>query len=291
MSRLFIKPDWFKSFVFIGDMHVPGGAVGQPGILTHRLDKAFAGLRALPTPDCFVQVGDTVADGNPTQDAVAKSYLDTLQAPYWTAYGNHDNYGGIRTRGDWAAFWGYPDVVYKVDRPGPGVRLVMLPFDPTPADYITAAGLVDGSPYPVILVPHEPMQNTVLDPSPTYGLQYSSATAGFFTTPDASFRGFIDAHPNIKAVVAGHTHSAIDTPGFAAVFNTGTRNVPIVNASSIFYIGQASKGQWADYMPAIVLTWKGTAIDVRYRMLGSGTWAAPDAANPAQRVTTLPTPA
>jgi 3',5'-cyclic-AMP phosphodiesterase len=289
MPRTWPQPyvDNSKVIQVIGDTHVTGQ------IAAGRFQKAIndmLGGSMLPTPSAALHVGDITDPGNTTEDAQAKAFLDQLPWPYFVNYGEHDNFQGNRAAGDaeYLASWNLPARAHSNDYGW--FRAIALPPDPPQAEIDAAGAFAASSSLPCVLVSHRPIRGSLPGgTSPTYGTQPNTTNAGLYNSTDVAYQAMLNAQPNIKVVVCGHSHSAVDAPGNASLISVGARSVIQVNAGALAYTN-TSKGATSDYLPGAYLVWRANlnAVDVWFREHGCGVWIS----GPGNtKVTTIAIPA
>lgn len=274
MSRPWPHPykDAAKVIHVIGDSHVTGA------IAVNRFQKVIndvLGGSMLPAaPTASLHVGDVTDPGSVAEDAQAKAFLDQLPWPYFVNYGEHDNFSGNRAAGDaeYLADWNLPARVHSTDYGW--FRAIALPPDPLQAEIDAAGAFAASSSLPCVLVSHRPIRGSLPGgTSPTYGTQPNTTNAGLYNSTDVAYQAMLNAQPNIKVVVCGHSHSAVDAPGNASLVSVGSRSVIQVNAGAIAYTN-TSKGATSDYLPTAYIIWHDAAqtVEIRFREHGAGVW-------------------
>ena len=138
---------------------------------------------------------------------------------------------------------------------------------------------------PCFIICHEPLANTVVGNTTGAGAVWSSAEASFHIHPDTEIRAILNAQPNAKAWISGHTHSPVDTPGFIKSESVGTRSVIAINCASTDYVGRTR--EWYDPIITLFMTYTGSALEIRFRNHGAGIWDTLG----GSRVVTMPIPA
>lgn len=284
-ARSSIFPDESRTIHFLGDIHCRPA----PEIQT-RLDKVTFDLnsRQVPTPAAHIQVGDTVDNGgDATQDPIAQTFFASVTDATWRALpGNHDVYQNSRTIAQWAASIGSPAMETPWTWDFSWVRVIGVgsfdgangdqPYLPqTQLDYLDSA--LSGTTKDCWVVSHAPLKDTVLGPTSGDGQQWSSAESFFWThgplsnsADDSAIRTILGNHSNAKAWICGHTHSAIDAPGFFTTLSLGGHNVAHINTSAIYYIGRTV--EIYDPIRSLYVTKTSTGLDIRIRNHGARSW-------------------
>ena len=270
----------------IGDVHAGVNLVPPP---TNELKRAIvtADVKKLPKPLARIQAGDIV-DSVAAQDGAAISWMKGLGGPWYTTLGNHDIWLDSRTSAQWAAAYGLASKNYAVDLGF--AKLIFVGHDggyayPLTLNATTRTWLNDqlaNAGKQCFIVCHEPLANTVVGDQTKV---WSSAEAGFQIYPDTEIRAILNAQPNAKAWISGHTHSPIDTPGFIKSESVGTRSIISINCSALLYTGRTS--EWHDPLITLFMTYTGSNLEFRFRNHGAGIWDAVG----GSRVVTMPIPA
>lgn len=278
-TRPWPYPDMSKTIHFIGDPH-------YGGTLSARLAKVKADLDRVPAPLCHVSVGDLVHD-SANMNAPAAAWMEALDAPWYSALGNHDILDNFQTPAQWAAAIGMPGKNYTVD-----LGLVLLVF-------VGPDGLAEGDSVTITLsqatldwldaqltaatkdcwvVCHAPLKDTVVGST---SVVWSSAEAAFYAEPNTSIRTILNNRTRAKAWISGHTHSPTTTTDFLKTENVGSRTIAAINCSGLQYVGRTN--EWYDDLKTLYLTKTDSGIEVRVRNHGGGVWGAINGA----KVTTL----
>jgi 3',5'-cyclic AMP phosphodiesterase CpdA len=191
--------------VQLSDLHV--GAAWGGGDPLARVGDAVAAVRALPEgPDAVVVSGDLTENAAPAEYEAVREALAPLGVPLLVLPGNHDGRGPLRE-----AFGvdgeGEERIDYAVDL-GP-LRLVALDstvpgevpgaLDPPTLAWLDAE-LAAAPGRPTLLAMHHPPLSTGI---PTWDAINLSAAER------EALGEVIARHPQLKAVVGGHLHSAI----------------------------------------------------------------------------------
>lgn len=270
-----------KVIQVIGDTHVGWMATG-------RFQKAIDDAKALGlTPTAALMVGDIVEDGLDAQDAAAKPFFDQLPWPYFLSYGEHDGLNAGRPDSSYLTNWSLPSKTHYADFGW--FRAIACPTHPTQAELDTIQATAAATGLPCVLVSHRPIRGSLPGgTSPTYGVQPNTNNTGLYNPLDDEYKAMLNASPNIKVIVCGHTHGALDAAGNASLINVGTRSVIQVNAGAYAYTN-TSKGATSDYIPGVYLFWRDSlrSVEIRFREHGGGVWVlGPN----SQKVITLPIP-
>jgi hypothetical protein len=280
-------PARFPTLQLIGDVHA-GVNVLPPG--THERKRAIitADVQKLPKPLARIQVGDITDIGTTGEDQGARSWMYGLGGKWYTALGNHDLWLDVRTSAQWAKAYGLVSKDYTVDFGA--FRLIFVGQDggyaaPFTLNATTRTWLTNelaNAGKHCLIVSHVPLANTVVG---DVAKVWSSAEASFQINPDADIRAILNAQPNAKAWISGHTHSPIDTSGFIKSESVGTRSIISINCSALLYTGRTI--EWYDPLITLFLTHTGSNLEIRFRNHGAGIWDALD----GSRVVTMPIPA
>jgi hypothetical protein len=282
-------PARFPTLHLIGDVHA---AVSGLPVYPHtqRRDKVAADVLQIPQPLARVQVGDITNDGTAAQDALAIAFMNSLGGQWYTALGNHDIEQNARTAAAWATAYGLASKNYTADLGF--AKLIFVGPDAIGANMTLAAAtltfLTDelaNAGKDCFVISHAPLYNTVVGSTTGPGAVWSSTEAFFYIYPDADIRAILNAQPNAKAFISGHTHSTIDTPGFIKSESVGTRNIICINCSATFYTGRTF--EWYDPLITLFLPHTGSNLEIRFRNHGAGIWDAIG----VSRVVTMPIPA
>lgn len=241
---------------FIGDMHFGAN-------LDSRTDRVAANLAAMPTPDCFVQIGDSSNDATAPNDALALDFLNALPAPWWSICGNHDIYLDSRTVADWEAAYGMQKN-QVVDRGW--CNLVMIGPETCPDSKISVAqatadwldAQLGASTKPCIVCCHTPLDGTVLGWRSSTSLNYHVGIVGG-SGADTTIVRILGAHDSAFAWVCGHTHSGPFETDFIKIHAVGDpahphRQMAVVNCSSLYYVLHDPPAVTTDPLPTVVVT-------------------------------------
>lgn len=291
-----------KTIHGIGDVH--WGSVRQERLDAIATDLAN-GYEDTP-PAARVQVGDLSQAAQQAQLANGVDWLDSLPASTgdlpldraWVAIpGNHDridnefdvdvedadtyDYNGT---GSWETETGLTDH-YAVDLDW--VRLLMVGWTAggarltqTQLDFIASEATAAGS-QECWLVIHPPIYNTVTGPLTGRRRVYSSSGIDGFhvlgVSPDTqstAIKALIAAHPNIRVVLSGHTHSPIDAPGCVTSLTLGGQPVAHINCSALQWTFPAENRRREPIRtPYITRTRDG--VEVRWRDHRNRSWVGP----------------
>jgi len=227
-------------------------------------------------------------DGLVSQDVLALDFLNSLSGKTYTALGNHDIMNDVRTVAAWEAAYGLVSKNYTADLGF--VKLIFVGPDNMTGGLITLSAatltfltneLANAGKH-CFVISHAPPYNTVLGDVTKV---YSSTEAAMRVYPDADIRAILNAQPNAKAWIAGHTHSPIDTPGLIKSESVGTRSIISINCSATFYTGRSYEN--FDPITTLFLTHTGSNLEIRFRNHGAGVWDTVG----GSRVVTMPIPA
>jgi hypothetical protein len=226
------------------------------------------------------------------QDSAAKDFMNSLGGGRWyTALGNHDIEADVRTVAAWAAVYGLLSKNYTADLGF--VKLIFVGPDSMASGFMTLSAttltfltdeLANAGKHCFVIC-HAPLYNTVLGSTTGPNAVYSSTEGFFYSYPDTEIRAILNAQPNAKAFISGHTHSTIDTPGFIKTESVGSRSIIAINCSATFYTGRTF--QWYDPLITLFLTHTGSNLEIRFRNHGGGVWDTVG----GSRVVTMPIPA
>jgi hypothetical protein len=274
----------------LGDSHL-GVNVVPPGINELRRAIVTADVKTLPKPLARIQAGDLTDSGTPGQDQAARAWMYGFGGQWYTTLGNHDIWLDARTSAQWAKAYGLASKDYTVDFGA--FRVIFVGHDggygyPLTLNVTTRTWLNDqlaSAGKPCFIVCHVPLANTVVGSTTGAGSVWSSAEASFQIFPDTEIRAILNAQPNAKAWISGHTHSPVDTPGFIKSESVGTRSVIAINCASTDYVGRTR--EWYDPIITLFLTYTGSALEIRFRNHGAGVWDTLG----GSRVVTMPIPA
>lgn len=286
MARTWPHPYQGRSKVIqvIGDMHAGWSWNGR---FQKAVNDAKTGSLLPGTPTAALMVGDITEDATDAEDAVAKNYLDQLPWPYFVSYGEHDGLNTGRADSVYLTNWGLPSKTHYADFGW--FRAIACPTHPTQAELDSIQATAAATGLPCVLVSHRPIRGSLPGgTSAAYGVQPNTNNVGLYNPLDTEYKAMLNASPNIKVIVCGHTHSAMDAPGMAVLVNVGTRNVIQVNAGAYAYTN-TSKGATTDYIPGVYLIWRDSikSVEVRFREHGAGVWILGPG---LQKVVTLPIP-
>lgn len=282
-----------------GDLHHGGVAEG-------RTDKVLTDVLTgnVPTPNYHIAVGDLVDAvqidandlGHPNWDVRALKWLNSLNAPWYAALGNHDILTGTSSRDApaAAAAFGLPAMNYTVDL-GTVVLVFISPtteqannttcvYDATTLAWLTTT--LAGISKDVILIVHAPLYNTVLGDSSTYNTSTATGfwAAGAYLDADSSaLTTIIAANANVKGYICGHTHSPLLATALTTTVTLGGRQVAHINCSALYY--QKKSVYWNDPLisPYLLYSPSANTFEVRWRDHGKGIWTGPNGV----KVTTL----
>jgi 3',5'-cyclic AMP phosphodiesterase CpdA len=281
------KKQRWQTLHLIGDLHA---GINQIPAGINELKRAIvlADVKKLPRPLARVQVGDITESGVTVQDQAAIAWMKGLGGPWYTALGNHDIMNDTRTTAQWLKVYGLASKSYTVDLGF--AKLIFVGHDggytlPLTLNATTLTWLTDqlaSAGKPCFIVNHAPLANTVLGDITKV---FSSAETYFKAEPDADIRAVLNAQPNAKAWISGHTHSPIDTPGFIKSESVGTRSIISINCSALLSIGRTVEP--SDPLITLYMTYTGSALEIRFRNHGAGIWDAIG----GSRVVTMPIPA
>lgn len=278
----------------IGDVHA--GPIPAWRLDALASDFARTMLRA---PLAHVQLGDGTdgftAGDYPLQATIYQRFKARLPARTYEAIGNHDRQN--QTVEQWEARVGH-DADQTVDFPE--LRLIVLGSDDTvSADMLSATTLafldaaLAGTTKPCLIACHYPLWDTVGgDPA----LEYVSTQAAFYVRGPSGASGssaevlaVLAAHPNVKAWIAGHTHSRLTVPGLVMPMLAGRVRFASINTSCIWYCGldhNSQVGGPLDPVNSLFVTWLGDRIEVTFRSHNGGGHLAPNG-NPVMTVAGL----
>jgi hypothetical protein len=212
-------------------------------------------------------------------------------SPWYTALGNHDIQNDVRTAAAWAAAYSLQSQNYTVDLGF--VKLIVVGPDSmisgtmllSAATLTFLSNALANAGKPCFIISHAPLYNTVVGSTTGADGVYSSTENFFHAKPDTDIRAILNAQPNAKAWISGHTHSPIDTPGLIKTESVGTRSIVSINCSATFYTGRTL--EWYDPLITLFLTHTGSNLEIRVRNHGAGVWDTVG----GSRVVTMPIPA
>jgi predicted MPP superfamily phosphohydrolase len=275
MSRAWLRPPPSRTIHFISDTHWGGAG-------TTRKQKTLADIQKVGAMAALVHCGDMTEElagaYGSGQDALAQSWWTSLPGTAKHAVlGNHDIWDNVRTPTQWAAAHGQPTDSYTVDLGF--VKLIMLyptslpsgnntghtPLTSTQLTWLTTQ--LQGT-KPCIVVFHWPLYNTAVGSTATY---WTTTEASFYAVTNADILAVLDASPNAKLWVAGHTHCPTDQPGVIKTHSVGTRNILHLAIPAIHYAGRTredSDPMWSYYLTCL----EDGSFQVRVRNHGAGVW-------------------
>jgi hypothetical protein len=216
--------------------------------------------------------------------------MNSLGGKWYTALGNHDIEQNARTAAAWAAAYGLASKNYTADLGF--AKLIFVGPDSIGATMTLSAAtltfltneLANAGKHCFVIC-HAPLYNTVVGSTTGAGAVWSSTETFFSVYPDADIRAILNAQPNAKAFISGHTHSPLGAPGFIKSESVGTRNVICINCSATFYTGRTYEN--FDPIITLFLTHTGSNLEIRFRNHGAGVWDTLG----GSRVVTMPIPA
>lgn len=274
--------DLSRTLHAVGDMHhaqAGGFSANRKGHTTRGINKPLFPQDVA----AHVFVGDITQNGLAAEDDLWAAFRDGLTSgsPKYAVAGNHDIQDDVRTPAQAHAAWGLPaSQNYGVDL-GFAKMCCVFPGD----DYAThnsgsffsasslawlEASIQSAGNQPVIVVCHFPLYDTVAGAGADAGVYYRSIDSGFYaatiarTADSQDVLDLLDAYPNVKAWVSGHTHSSVSAPGLLTMVNTGTRNIAHINTSAVVSVDRA--GLQTSPINTMLLTYtEADQIEVRLR--------------------------
>lgn len=264
-------------------------------------------LHLLDKPDVTIQVGDCSDYEAPDLATLLKrfslardwvKYYDLGQGnPVHWVMGNHDQVGYANkppmiTAQGWADAWGYPGPSYPIDcgtyrllvlgPTGTGTEMTPLATGGVPVRPMTDADLnwLDAQ----LTADHRP--TLLVNHAPIFGMDtYDNATDRNWRSGQSTVSGgmaaadliaIINEHSHVAAWLHGHTHSKWNAaPNNVSLFNTGSRNIAVVDASCVF-----QRPRFNDRVPGVTFYVDfmddGKTLNVRWRDHEKSLWSTPD---------------
>jgi hypothetical protein len=260
-----LHPPAHRTLLFIGDTHVGDNP-------SNRWTKfADAVTNDSFHPAGIVHIGDQTDQADAPSVVLAKAWWDRFPDPKCLTNGDHDLLNGA-TLADWET--NYETEEFKtVDFGFVSVLTTHYAMTTTRRDEIIAAAAAI-APRPIFLCIHRPLRDSTTAGTAPHDNLSASAPDYLFAedaSEDTLTRAAVDASPNIVAVFSGHSHAWLDDPGCAITQSMGTRTVPVINCSSITYVG-GTKQFFSDPLIGLIVTLldDNKTIELRYRDYGNG---------------------
>lgn len=289
-TRPWRLPETERTFHLVGDVQ----GIPYLGSKTTRADATIEDMArpTIPTVAHRIQVGDFVSSGPATNFPPTVNFMDALGDEQWFAtVGNHDHDRpaiddpeNVRTADEAAVLMGMPAANYVEDLG----YAVLISFyvrawqrtDDVAPDTTWLADQLDTYPDRVcMIVAHPPFLN---------GTRLPTNAPLMLSADDIAIKAVIDARPQAKIWLCGHTHSPLIHP-VATTLSTGSRNLIQINGSALLNVAPGDTQDAWDPIRSLFVTVNETTVDVRFRDHGNHQWiGGGPTSTPVQ---TLPLPA
>lgn len=257
--------------------HLVGDVQGIPYVSTktNRADKVLRDMArpGIPPVAHTLQVGDFVSSGPETYFTPTRDFMNqaTGSGHWYGTVGNHDKpvteleptYA--RTADQAAALIGLPGKNYAVDLGyavliGFFIRAWGFSTEEAPNTAWLAATL-DQYPGRICMVMvHPPLRGSL-----------PNNAADMLAVDYAAIAPILDARPQAKMWLCGHTHSPLIDP-IVNYVNVGTRNIVQINGSALLNTAPGDDQDFWDPLRTLYVTVLPNSCEVRFRDHGAGVW-------------------
>lgn len=202
--------------VILGDPHLPGR------LLTKKR-KVIETINSWQDVDLVVAVGDVCAGfGTEEEFVFARDFFSTLNKPFLTLIGNHDNFysdsgfipASKAERQEKIARFrkAFPGQELYFSRIINGVKLIFLALDGIESRLFSAASLEQLQWFALELKTHPQLNTIVFYHAPLWTeevLKFFAPAINYIAQPADEFSRIVLANPQIKLWVSGHVHFAM----------------------------------------------------------------------------------